>query len=61
MTFQLIHDCPDFESSFEEGVARLKIKYVTAEDERSYSCEASNNLGKTKSSACLVVYRKYLE
>nr|XP_049692671.1 titin homolog isoform X12 [Helicoverpa armigera] len=53
---ELIRDCEDFESTFEEGAARLKIKQVTAEDEGTYSCEASNNLGKATSSACLVVY-----
>ncbi|XP_047040434.1 titin homolog isoform X8 [Helicoverpa zea] len=53
---ELIRDCDDFESTFEEGAARLKIKQVTAEDEGTYSCEASNNLGKATSSACLVVY-----
>ncbi|KAF9810929.1 hypothetical protein SFRURICE_005355, partial [Spodoptera frugiperda] len=55
---ELIRDCPDFESTFEEGAARLKIKQVTAEDEGTYSCEAANNLGKATSSACLVVYRE---
>ncbi|CAH0577797.1 unnamed protein product [Chrysodeixis includens] len=53
---ELIRDCLDFEASFEEGAARLKIRQVTAEDEGTYSCEASNNLGKATSSACLVVY-----
>ncbi|CAH0703182.1 unnamed protein product [Spodoptera exigua] len=53
---ELIRDCPDFESTFEDGAARLKIKQVTAEDEGTYSCEAANNLGKATSSACLVVY-----
>ncbi|XP_072930915.1 uncharacterized protein [Epargyreus clarus] len=53
---EVIHDCPDFETSFEEGTARLKIKQVTAEDEGTFTCEASNSLGKAKSSACLVVY-----
>lgn len=57
--FQLIRDCADFESSYKEGAARLKIKQVTAEDEGTYICEASNNLGKATSSACLVVYREY--
>uniref|UniRef100_A0A2A4IV22 KASH domain-containing protein n=1 Tax=Heliothis virescens TaxID=7102 RepID=A0A2A4IV22_HELVI len=53
---ELIRDCEDFESTFDDGAARLKIKQVTAEDEGTYSCEASNNLGKATSSACLVVY-----
>ncbi|XP_075991256.1 uncharacterized protein LOC142986608 isoform X6 [Anticarsia gemmatalis] len=53
---EIIRDCPYFESSFDDGAARLKIKQVTAEDEGTYSCEASNSLGKATSSACLVVY-----
>ncbi|XP_046976837.1 titin-like isoform X2 [Vanessa cardui] len=53
---EIVLDCVDFESSYEEGTARLKIKQVTAEDEGTYTCEASNSLGKASSSACLVVY-----
>ncbi|CAG4977771.1 unnamed protein product [Colias eurytheme] len=54
---EVLPDCPDFESTFEVGTARLKIKQVAAEDEGTYTCEASNNLGKASSKACLVVYR----
>nr|XP_037874741.1 titin homolog isoform X4 [Bombyx mori] len=53
---EVIRDCADFESSYDDGTARLKIKQVTAEDEGTYTCEASNCLGKAKSNACLVVY-----
>ncbi|XP_050361303.1 titin-like isoform X2 [Nymphalis io] len=53
---EIVPDCADFESSYEIGIARLKIKQVTAEDEGTYTCEASNSLGKSSSSACLVVY-----
>ncbi|XP_045530819.1 uncharacterized protein LOC123718416 isoform X1 [Pieris brassicae] len=53
---QLLPDCPDFESTYDLGTARLKIKQVAAEDEGTYTCEASNNLGKATSTACLVVY-----
>ncbi|XP_064076451.1 muscle M-line assembly protein unc-89-like isoform X2 [Vanessa tameamea] len=53
---EIVPDCVDFESSYEIGIARLKIKQVTAEDEGTYTCEASNSLGKASSSACLVVY-----
>ncbi|XP_045509821.1 uncharacterized protein LOC123705188 isoform X2 [Colias croceus] len=53
---EVLPDCPDFESTFEVGTARLKIKQVAAEDEGTYTCEASNNLGKATSKACLVVY-----
>ncbi|XP_022129575.2 uncharacterized protein LOC111003404 isoform X2 [Pieris rapae] len=53
---QLLPDCPDFESTYDLGIARLKIKQVAAEDEGTYTCEASNNLGKATSTACLVVY-----
>ncbi|XP_047544107.1 muscle M-line assembly protein unc-89-like isoform X2 [Vanessa atalanta] len=53
---EIVPDCVDFESSYEVGIARLKIKQVTAEDEGTYTCEASNSLGKASSSACLVVY-----
>ncbi|XP_050683338.1 uncharacterized protein LOC126978524 isoform X2 [Leptidea sinapis] len=48
--------CVDFESSYELGTARLRITHVTAEDEGSYTCEATNTLGKATSCACLVVY-----
>ncbi|CAH2103686.1 unnamed protein product [Euphydryas editha] len=53
---EIIPECPDFETSYDVGTARLKIKQVTAEDEGTYTCEASNGLGKASSSACLVVY-----
>ncbi|CAK1588427.1 unnamed protein product [Parnassius mnemosyne] len=52
----IIRDNSDFETTYELGTARLKIKQVTADDEGTYTCEAYNNLGKAKSSACLVVY-----
>ncbi|VVC98459.1 unnamed protein product, partial [Leptidea sinapis] len=45
--------CVDFESSYELGTARLRITHVTAEDEGSYTCEATNTLGKATSCACL--------
>ncbi|OWR50433.1 Stretchin-Mlck isoform A [Danaus plexippus plexippus] len=53
---EVVPDCPDFVTSYDRGTARLKINQVTAEDEGTYKCEASNSLGKATSSACLVVY-----
>ncbi|XP_038216981.1 uncharacterized protein LOC119835922 isoform X2 [Zerene cesonia] len=53
---EVLPECADFETTFEVGTARLKIKQVAAEDEGTYTCEASNNLGKATSKACLVVY-----
>ncbi|XP_045784051.1 titin homolog [Maniola jurtina] len=53
---EVLPECPDFETSYDLGTARLKIKQVTAEDEGTYTCEASNSLGKATSSACLVIY-----
>lgn len=47
--------------SYDGTTARLKIKQVTAEDEGMYACEASNTLGKTTSTACLVVYGKFYQ
>ncbi|CAG5003249.1 unnamed protein product [Parnassius apollo] len=52
----IIRDNSDFETTYELGTARLKIKQVAADDEGTYTCEAYNSLGKAKSSACLVVY-----
>ncbi|XP_023937954.2 uncharacterized protein LOC112045836 isoform X2 [Bicyclus anynana] len=53
---EVVPECGDFETSFDHGSARLKIKQVTAEDEGTYICEAANNMGKATSSACLVIY-----
>ncbi|KPJ09076.1 Muscle M-line assembly protein unc-89 [Papilio machaon] len=53
---KIIRECSEFETSYELGTARLKIKQVTADDEGSYTCEAYNYLGKAISKACLVVY-----
>nr|XP_034839612.1 uncharacterized protein LOC117995729 [Maniola hyperantus] len=53
---EVLPECPDFETSYNLGTARLKIKQVTAEDEGTYTCEASNNLGKATTSGCLVIY-----
>ncbi|XP_045542085.1 uncharacterized protein LOC106716992 [Papilio machaon] len=53
---KIIRECSEFETSYELGTARLKIKQVTADDEGTYTCEAYNYLGKAISKACLVVY-----
>ncbi|XP_013147395.1 PREDICTED: muscle M-line assembly protein unc-89-like isoform X2 [Papilio polytes] len=53
---KIIRECSDFETGYELGTARLKIKQVTADDEGTYTCEAYNYLGKATSKACLVVY-----
>ncbi|KAL0279933.1 UNVERIFIED_CONTAM: hypothetical protein PYX00_001383 [Menopon gallinae] len=45
----------DFSAEFDGRVARLIINQVYPEDEGEYVCEASNDVGKTATSACLVV------
>ncbi|XP_041986457.1 uncharacterized protein LOC121738463 [Aricia agestis] len=53
---EIIPDGTEFEATYEVGAARLRIRQVAAEDEGTYTCQATNTLGKATSSACLVVY-----
>lgn len=50
---QQIND--DFSISYDSGRAVFSIKRVYPEDEGEYKCIASNSLGKTASSACIIV------
>lgn len=45
----------DFSTSFDDGRAILRIKRVYPEDEGEYKCIASNSIGKSTSSACIIV------
>lgn len=45
----------DFNTSYDGGRAILSIKRVYPEDEGEYKCIASNSIGKTFSSACIIV------
>lgn len=45
----------DFSMSYDGGRAVFSIKRVYPEDEGEYKCIASNSLGKTVSSACIIV------
>lgn len=45
----------DFSADFDGRVARLTINQVYPEDEGEYVCEASNEVGKAVTSACVVV------
>lgn len=54
-----IPNLPDFNIDYNEGIARLSINRVFSEDEGEYTCIASNNIGRSYSSACIVVDGKY--
>lgn len=45
----------DLSTSFDSGCAILTIKRVYPEDEGEYKCIASNSIGKSVSSACIIV------
>ncbi|KAG7313055.1 hypothetical protein JYU34_000136 [Plutella xylostella] len=53
---ELIRDSDMHCQYFDGSTARLRIRNVTPDDEGMYTCNASNNLGSTNSTACLVVY-----
>lgn len=53
--FQLIHLGEDFSSDYDGTTAKLTISEVYPEDEGEYTCVAYNELGKSYTSACLVV------
>ncbi|KAF2897973.1 hypothetical protein ILUMI_08202 [Ignelater luminosus] len=52
---KLIRLGEDFKSDFDGKIARLSIKQVYPEDEGEYTCVAYNELGKSFTSACLLV------
>lgn len=52
---QLIHLGGDFSTEFSPPVAKLNIKQIYPEDEGEYTCVAYNELGKTFTSACIIV------
>lgn len=45
----------DFSTHYDGEIATLSIKRIYPEDEGEYTCIAENNLGRTYSSACIVV------
>lgn len=57
--FQLIHLGGDFTTDFDGEIAKLRIEKVYPEDEGEYSCVAYNDLGKSITSACLIVDSEY--
>lgn len=52
---KLLHTSEDFSLSYDGERCVLTIKRVYPEDEGEYRCIASNNIGKTVSSACIIV------
>lgn len=52
---KLLQSSDDFSTSFDGGRAILTIKRVYPEDEGEYKCIASNSIGKSVSSACIIV------
>lgn len=45
----------DFITEYDGQTAKLSINRVYPEDEGEYTCIASNNIGRSYSSACIVV------
>lgn len=45
----------DFRTNFCDDRATLSINRVYPEDEGEYTCVASNNIGKSYTSACIIV------
>lgn len=52
---KLLQPSEDFSLSYDGERCVLTIKRVYPEDEGEYHCIASNNIGKTVSSACIIV------
>lgn len=52
---KLQQNANDFSTSYDDGRAILSIKRVYPEDEGEYKCIATNSIGKTISSACIIV------
>lgn len=50
-----IDSLPEYESTYNNGDARLQIKSVASEDNAVFTCTAANSLGSVKSSAKLTV------
>lgn len=52
---ELLENDGDFSTTHDGERAILSIKRVYPEDEGEYTCIASNSIGKTISSACIIV------
>lgn len=57
--FAISPDSEEFITNYDGSRATLSIKRVYPEDEGEYTCIAANNIGKTFSSACIIVDGMY--
>lgn len=52
---QLIRLGDDFNADFDGSVAKLSVRQIYPEDEGEYTCIVYNDLGKARTSACIIV------